>query len=141
MLSISPGKRGKLFGYGWLYDAWPGQVNPTTAPLEGAFKMYLDGSTVPNYETGGSEDEFGMGWYFNHATTFGIRDSLAPTNGDVVLTVQNPNWTWGAHRFFINDPITFENALRFSWTCGNTSVLPFSGTCTLRSTVYYYTEN
>jgi hypothetical protein len=56
------------------------------------------------------------------------------------LTVKNAN-TFGAQRFFINDPITFATGLKASWTCGNTSSVSFTGTCTMRTSVYYYQEN
>lgn len=146
MLNITPNKHGRLAGVGWIYDADPGNASPSAAGLEGAFKIYLDGSSAPSYATAGSEDFFGMPYYFRDFNSFGNGpgSTMAPTGGDVAYTVFNSargGVTWGAQRFFITDPITFNTGLRFTWTCGNKSAVPFTGTCTLLSTVYYYTEN
>ena len=142
MLNVTPNKPGRLFGVGWLYDGFPGSATPRTAPLEGAFKIYIDGSGTPNYATGGSEDFFGAPWYFNNTTVFGntATNTLAPASADTSITTESAN-TWGAQRFFAQDPVTFTTAVRFTWTCGNTSAVNFTGTCTLRSSVYYYQQN
>ncbi len=55
MVNVSSIKRGRLVGVGWLYDGFPGSVSPATAPLEGAFKVYTDGSGTASYATGGAE--------------------------------------------------------------------------------------
>lgn len=144
MVNVTPNKRGRLAGFGWIYDGFPGNVSPATAPIEGAFKMYTDGSTQPNYMTSGTEDMFGMGWYFRAYNAFGAsgpNNTPAPSNGDNILTISTP-YTWGAQKFYIHQPITFNTGLRISWTCGNTTNgVNFTGTCTMKSTVYYYTEN
>lgn len=144
LINVSPGKRWRLAGFGWIYDGFPGTVTPRTAPLEGAFKIYQDGSAA--YVTGGSEDIFGLGWYFNHANSFGSASSniIAPMGGDQSCTIgcqNNTINTWGAQRFFIKDPITGSSSLRMSWICGNTTAASFTGTCSMLTTVYYYTEN
>ena len=142
MLNVSAIKPGKLMGFGWIYDGFPGSVMPATAGLEGAFKVYVDGSGTPSLATGGSEDLFGMPFYFANTGAFGtgVNNTLAPSSTDIALTVKT-SVTWGAQRFFVKDPIPFTNALRVTWTCGNTAAVGFTGTCTLKSSVYYYTQN
>lgn len=144
MLNISPGKAGQLAGVGWIEDSFPGSASPATAPLEGAFKIYVDGSATASYATSGSEDFFGAPWYFRNVLAFGSAAAtgsnlLAPQSADISITIEaNSPVTFGAQRFFIEDPITFNSALRFSWICGNTGAVSFTGTCKLISTVYYY---
>jgi hypothetical protein len=146
MVNVTPAKPWRLVGVGWIYDAFPGSVSPKTAPLEGAFKIYADNAS-PSITTSGSEDLFGLGWYFNHGNVFGNASTniLAPLTGDSVCTIgcvnSSTNNTWGAQRFFISDPITGTSSLKMSWTCGNTAAVSFTGTCKLASTIYYYTEN
>lgn len=154
MVNVSPGKKGLLAGFGWVYDGcdWSGSsclsdsANPRSAPLEGAFKIYFDGSSTPGFLTSGTEDMFGMGWYFRLFNGFSAGccnagGTLAPGGGDNLLTIST-NDTWGAQRFFIRDPKKFNSALRMSWTCGNTSNgVNFTGKCILLSTVYWYSES
>lgn len=146
MVNVTPGKRWRLAGFGWIYDGFPGTVSPRTAPLEGAFKIYSDNAS-PTITTSGTEDIFGLGWYFNHGNVYGNTSSsiIAPLGGDMSCTIgcinSGSNNTWGAQRFFIRDPITGSSSLKMSWTCGNTTAVSFTGTCTLISTVFYYTEN
>lgn len=142
LLNVTPNKSGRLLGIGWLYDGTVGSVSPATAPLEGAFKIYIDGASSANITTSGTEDFFGMGWYFQHFTTFGSGSTatIAPGNGDNILTA-NTGSIFGGQRFFTRDPITFTSGLKISWTCGNTSAVSFSGTCAYGSTIYYYQEN
>jgi hypothetical protein len=142
IVNVTPNKNGRLLGVGWLYDGTVGSVSPATAPLEGAFKIYIDGAGSPNITTSGTEDFFGTGWYFQHFTTFGSGSTanMAPGNSDNVLTA-NTGSIFGAQRFFTRDPITFTTGLKLSWTCGNTSAVSFSGTCAFGATVYYYQEN
>jgi Protein of unknown function (DUF2961) len=144
MVNVSPGKKGRLAAICWLYDGFPGSVSGTnrTPPLEGAMKIYIDGAGSAQYQTSGTEDFFGTGWYFRNFSTFGTgpTTTIAPGTTSNVLTILNSN-TYGAQRFFINDPITFTSALKASWTCGNTSAVSFTGTCTIKTSVYYYQEN
>lgn len=144
MVNVSPGVPWRLAAICWLYDGFPGSLLPRNAALEGPFKIYVDDNVTPKITTSGGEDLFGMGWYFNHFTSFGTTSSsiISLGNPDNYLTVLNSN-TWGAHRFFINDPIVGDTSLKVTWTPGDAaSTNPItSGTATLRSTVFYYTEN
>ena len=152
MLNVT-GVKGQLAGFGWIYDGcdWNGfscqsdSANPRSAPLEGSFKIYFDGSATPNFVTSGTEDMFGMGWYFRLFNGFSAGccnagGTVAPSGGDNLLTISTSD-TWGAQRFFIHDPKKFNNAARMTWTCGNTTNgVNFSGKCILLSTVYWYSE-
>lgn len=144
MLDVTPNKRGRLAGFGWIYDGFPGSATPRTAPLEGAFKIYIDSPSplVASYTSSGSEDMFGMGWYFLRFNSFGTASTnfLQNANPDIVLTQWNSNG-YGAQRFFIHDPIVFRTAIKLTWTNGNTSQVAFTGTSTMKTTVYYYVEN
>lgn len=142
LINVTTSHPGRLAAIGWIYDAYPGSVSPATGPLEGAFKIYLNGSATASYSGSGSEDFFFENWYFRAASAFGTGASktMTPPSTDIVNTVMT-SVTWGAERFFVNDPITFTNGLRVSWTCGNTAAVSFTGTCTVFGTVWYYTEN
>jgi hypothetical protein len=142
ILDVTPNKRGRLVGVGWIYDGAPGGASPSTGPLEGPFKIYIDGSGTAAYRTSGSEDFFGMPWYFQHLNNFGSGNNttLAPSSEDIALTFDAPP-TFGAQRFFIQDPIVFNTGIKMTWTCGVTARVSFSGTCLLFAQAWYYTEN
>jgi hypothetical protein len=150
LLNVTPNKRGRLAGIAWLYDGYPGGVSPATGPLEGNFRIFLDGTANPNYESSGSEDFFDMEYYFHGFGTesvwngYTFNTGFNQSGGNIGMTVktnQNPPFTFGAYRFFIDDPIVFQNALKIDWACGNTSQANFTGKCTVFWTVYYYTED
>lgn len=147
MINVTPGKKWRLAGFGWLYDSVPGSVSPAHYALEGAFKTYIDSGTA-TITSSGTEDMFGLGWYFNNGASFGNTSTsiIAPLGGDMSCTIGCLNTgpvTWGAQRFFIKDPITGNSSLKMSWACGNIpgSGLSFTGTCKMSTTVFYYREN
>jgi Protein of unknown function (DUF2961) len=133
---------------GWIYDGYPGSVSTKTSPLEGPFKMYQNGSSSPWYVSSGSEDFFHENWYFTAIANFGgagaglgYGKNMAPASSDVENTV-NSNNTWGALRFFVNDPITFSSEEKVTWTCGVNGIgFDFTGTCAVFGTLWYYTQN
>jgi hypothetical protein len=150
LVNVTPNQRGRLAGISWIYDGYPGNASPTTAPLEGNFRIFLDGAATPNYESSGSEDFFDMEFYFhgfgsvNVDSGYSFNTGFNQSGGNIgmiVKTNQNPPFTFGAYRFFIDDPIVFQNALKIDWACGNTSEATFTGKCTVFWTVYYYTED
>jgi hypothetical protein len=83
-----------------------------------------------------------MPWYFQHLNNFGsgYNTTLAPSSEDIALTFDAPP-TFGAQRFFIQDPIVFNTGIKMTWTCGVTARVSFSGTCLLFAQAWYYTEN
>lgn len=138
------GKAGRFAGFSWIYDGFPGNVtqtpapwgqNAAVAPLEGNFEFYLDGAPTPTYASSGSEDIFEMSFYFDQ---FG-----APFvgNPEIGLTWKN-NWTFGAWRFYIDDPIIFTRSLNMDWHCGQAGEplnVSWSGACAVYWSAYYYT--
>jgi len=148
LINVSPGVSGVLAAVYWTYDAFPGSVSPASAPLEGPFRIYIDGSGTASYTSSGSEDFFGMGFYFASTTDFGAGSgssapttTLAPSSGDIALAGILNSITWAADRTFSTDPIAFTSGLKVTWTCGVTADVSFTGTCTTLGTVFYYTEN
>ncbi|HZQ20507.1 MAG TPA: DUF2961 domain-containing protein [Terriglobales bacterium] len=136
--SIS-GKEGRFVGFSWLYDGYPGNVTwyggAATPPLEGNFEFYVDGAGSPTYASSGAEDIFEMSFYFNQFA--------APFTGnpDIGLTWKN-DWTFGAWRFYIDDPIMFNNSLTMQWHCGQAGEplgVSWSGSCAVYWSAYYYT--
>jgi hypothetical protein len=134
MLNITPGKKGRLAGFAWLEDSTAGSASPATAPLEGAFKITLDGTLA--ITSSGGEDFFGMGGYF-------VQQTAPVIAGDIGLTMANASNKWSAFRFFVQDPIVWQGtgAETMTWACGNTTFVSFTGTCKSQTTVYYYLEN
>lgn len=90
---------------------------------------------------------WGMGWYFNGMNTFGTSGNgkwASAGNGSNYMTIfTSGSVTFGAQKFFPNDKIGGTSSLKMSWMNGDsTSGHPItSGTSTMFTTVYYYTEN
>ena len=127
---------GQLVFLSWTYDSangGSGGVNVATAPLEGNFKIFLDGASSPTLETTGAEDLFGMFGYFNGLTGGGSDNSY--------LLFKNYLNAWSAVRFWTADPINFTSGLKMTWNCGDTTEVNFTGDCRVISTVIYYTTN
>lgn len=125
--------RGRLAGMYVNIDSGPGYVNPPTAPLEGNFRIYVDGSSNPAMGSSGVEDLFGMGFYFNQFD--------APyAYGDRCLSLKRST-AWAGHRMFVQDPIAFNSGIRVTWQVGESaSGRTFTGTVRFSYTVWYYTE-
>jgi Protein of unknown function (DUF2961) len=125
-------QQGRLLGVFLSMDATPNTASPATAPLEGNVKIYLDSAVTPNIETPGTPDYFHMSNYFQGFT--------APYVSDYVgLTIKTAN-IFNAYRFHIQDPIHFNNALKITWNCGDSSQVNFTGGERLAYCVWYYTE-
>lgn len=139
---------GVLAGLYWHYDGYPGNVTPRTGPLEGNFKIYIDGAGTPCFESPGTEDYFAMSNYFlNFAPTQVATTPLVafndPTSDDIGLTMrtaQSPPNTIAAFRIHQKDPIAFTNALKVTWNCGDTSQASFTGNSRIAWCVWYYTQ-
>lgn len=145
------GQPGRFVGLWWMEDSVPGSASPTTAPMEGVVALTLDGAGSPNIQSSGTEDWFGLSNYFQGNGTGGtgggglaqIQGGWKSADGQVAITFMSNSTgsTQGAARFHVHNPITFNSGEKLTWACGNTSVISFTGTCTLWSTVYYYTQN
>lgn len=129
-LNISPGTPGRLAGFFWIADPASGSASPGTGPLEGKFKIYVDGAMSPTYQSSGSEDMFGMAGYFSGYSSPVIA-------GDYGL-LQKGSSTYEAYRFFIKDPIVFQSSLKITWNVGDSSAVNFTGNCYASFCVFYY---
>jgi len=151
LTNYTGGNPGRFVGMWWLEDSAPGSLNPVGASMEGAFALYLDGSASPNITSSGTEDWFGYGYYFGGN---GLPQTYSSAPGGQIpggwmdasgqVTIMNMGTTNGktdsAVRYHLIDPIYFNSGLKMTWACGNTSYVSFTGTCTLWSTVFYYTQ-
>lgn len=136
--------QGRLLGIAFSINSYPGIANPPTAPLEGEFKIYLDGANTPSYSTSGTEDYIGLSNYFQGIAstmtngTPNIGYNVAPYVG---LTFNTAD-TWNAYHFHIMDPVVFQNALKMTWDAGETTAhgANWTGTVRFAYCVWYYTE-
>lgn len=133
MADLSSLNPGRIVGIGWIYDGFPGTANPRSAPLEGNFKFYIDGSGTAVLESSGSEDLFDMAYYFANFT------AGTSVSEQSILTIKTAD-TYGAIRLFLTDPLYFSNAFKTTWQCGDTAEVSFTGTCSVFWTIWYYTE-
>jgi hypothetical protein len=152
LTNYTGGNPGRFVGMYWFEDEFPGSISPFGAPMEGAFKLTLDGASVPSITSSGTEDWFGYGYYFASnglPNTYSggpggqLPGGWTDASGQITAFTEGvTNYeTNGAVRWHLNDPIYFNSALNMTWACGNTSYVSFTGTCTLWSTVFYYTQN
>ena len=130
LIDISSQPRGKLLGIYLFIDSYAQGASPTTAPLEGRLRIYTDGAQ--SYESSGTEDYFRMAGYF------GFVSGSANASPYISLSCKNID-RWGGVRFHIPDEYKFNNALKITWTAGESSV-SFTGHVVLSWVVYYYTE-
>ena len=148
------GVPGRLAGMWWLDDNFPNNTSPRGAPMEGNFKIYLDGSGTAAYESSGTEDYFMMPDYGAGAIEYG-HQITGDFIGSGVNKLYNGTFFWGrgstasvdAHntasfyRFHVNDPIVFNTGLKITWACGDTTESSFTGNPVVWATVWYYTQN
>lgn len=137
-LNVSGTTPGRLLGVYTLIDSAPNSANPATAPMEGNFKIYKDGSASPDYESSGFEEMFGGSFYFAAKANSGNDYTASAVNKFMGITYKSAV-TWGGYRFFIPDPIYFTNSLRVTWNCGNSSQVNFTGGVRVAYAVWYYT--
>lgn len=133
LVDVSGVPRGRLLGAYLFVDSWHGgpATSPATAPLEGAVKIYLDGTLV--YVSSGTEDYFKAAGYFAYIN--------AGMNVSPYITLQcKETYHWGAMRFHIPDIFRFNSALKVTWNCGNSAIVNFTNNPTLTWMVWYYTE-
>ncbi len=148
------GVPGRLAGVWWLNDSVPNNTSPRGAPMEGNFKIYLDGSGTAAYESSGTEDYFMFPDYGAGAIEYG-HQITGDYSGSGVNNLYNGTFFWqrggtsnvDAHntasfyRFHVNDPIVFNTGLKITWACGDTTESSFTGNPVVWATVWYYTQN
>ena len=130
------GSGGRLAGFSWLYDAFPNGTTPATGPLEGNFDITADGNT---FSSSGAEDIFEMSFYFAQFAPPSVTQPIANGNPNIGLVWHN-NYTFSAWRFFIDDPIEFNNSLSMDWHCGQSDEATVTNSCYVAWAVYYYTS-
>jgi hypothetical protein len=151
LVNYTGGQPGRFAGLWWMDDEVVGSISTAGASLEGDFALYLDGSVTPNIQSSGTEDWPGLSFYFGGNGTGGtgggntsqVQGGYCDADGQICVTYTGATAykRQGFARFNVNDPITFSNALKLSWPCGDTTQVSFTGTCTLWSTVFYYTQS
>lgn len=151
LANYTGGQPGRFVGLWWMYDGLVGSVSPVGAPMEGDFYLYLDGSVTASYQSTGTEDLSGLSNYFSGNGTGGtgggnstqIQGGYSDADGQVSVTYMSAtaNRRDGFVRYYLNDPITFTSGLKWTWACGDTTQVSFTGTCTIWTTVIYYTQS
>ena len=156
LLDVSTvGAPGRLAGLWWLNDSVPNNTTPRPAPMEGNFKIYLDGSATAAYESSGTEDyfmlpDYAAGVIEQPNAINGQWNGMNVNNGYNGTNVWNhgtagvgadTHSTVSFFRFHVNDPIVFSTGLKITWACGDTTESSFTGNPVVWSTVWYYTEN
>lgn len=146
LLDVSSQPPGKLLGVFMSVDSFPNTANPATAPLEGNVKMYLEGSGSPSFEAPGTEDYFMWSNYFEGASTYFTGGSGTGSysmdlyHTGVQFAALTSSVTWNMYRWHILDQILFEEALKITWNCGDSTQVNFTGGVRLAYCVWYYTE-
>jgi hypothetical protein len=153
LVNYTGGAMGRFVGLWFLDDGFPGTISPYGAPLEGNIKLYLDGSSTPNAQSSGTEDWFGLGFYFAGNNTGGVGGGSGNSSelqagwtcsgGEIGMTFAGgvAAETNGAFRFHVRDKRYFNSGLKITWNCGDTTEINFTGTDTVWSTAFYYTES
>lgn len=154
LVNYTGGARGRLVGEWLLEDDVPGSISSFGASLEGDVLLYIDGSGSATLQSSGTEDWFGLGFYFGgngkggtqaNASSLGqIQGGYVGNDGQIGITYISPGANYateGAFRWHYADPVYFSSGLKITWACGATSQVSFTGTCDLYSTVFYYTES
>ena len=140
LLNASSLSQGRLLGIAFSIDSYPGSANPPTAPLEGYFKIYLDGAGSPAIQSSGTEDYIGLSNYFQgFPATPGGNAATPYTPAYSGITIKS-TYTWNAYRFHIIDPIVFQNAIKVTWDNGESAAVSFTGTTRFAYCIWYYTE-
>jgi hypothetical protein len=129
LLNVTAQPKSVLWG---VYLATRGG-DPGFGYLEGNVEMYVDGSGSPNYESSGTEDYFNNTWYFQTGVI------CAEHSG---CTHYDPtDYSIGAYRFHVDDPVPFDDALHIRWQNGSASEGMVVNPTSLRSHVWYYTAS
>jgi len=131
-------QQGRLMGVFTSLDSYPSNAQPKEAPMEGNFNLYLDGSSTAQFSSTGYEDFYLFDQYFQMFNTE-VGGQNCFDQGYSGLQFHG-NYTWNGYRWFIMDPINFQNALHLTWNCGDTSQANFTGGVRFSWCVWYYTE-
>lgn len=140
---ISPGR---LFGVFMSIDSFPNTANPLTGPLEGNVAIYVDNSMTPSLESSGTEDYFNWSNYFEGKSTLYGSTSTSGNfsydqgyTGIQFSTVISPA-TWNVYRYHVMDQVLFNNGIKVTWQCGDSTQVNFTGGVRVAWMIWYYTE-
>jgi hypothetical protein len=102
--------------------------------LEGAERVYTDGSASPQWYGTGTEDFYEGGWYFNNGTHFS--DPLTGQPDQRTAAGGCADYCVAAYRLMLADAIGYHSALRFGIEHGKRNMVQPD----YSSTAFLYTE-
>jgi hypothetical protein len=143
---------GVIFGVCELIDSYPGSAVPSTAPLEGFTRVYIDSgytSGTPAMVWTGTEEEFGASAYFTDTPSSTLNNNFSFPNTPQRGLVFHNGTTWQTVNFMEKDPIYFNKSVKWIKDNGeppSSSGAPplgvkFTGTTDITATVFWYTRN
>lgn len=104
--------------------------------MEGNFEIYIDDNAFPEYQSSGTEEFFMGGIYFTnlHTSAYSGCTRTFQDGGE------NPQNIISAHRYFLEDPITFQSRLRIVWSHGQAGQGTVVGPTSFDFSALYYTH-
>jgi hypothetical protein len=144
LLNVSPGVPGQLAGFFMVIDGSAGNAQPISAPMEGKFEIYVDGSSTPSFETSGTEDLLSKGFYFD-----GYPDNTPGSHANAsfcdedrgLIYKESGKGTYMFYRLWTKDPIKFTKSLKITWNAGETQGgIAWKGTVKELTNTWYYTQ-
>ena len=102
--------------------------------LEGAERVYADGSASPQWYGTGTEDFYEGGWYFKNGTHFS--DPLTGQPDQRTATGGCADYCVAAYRLMLADAIGYQSALRFGIEHGKRNMVEAD----YSSTAFLYTQ-
>jgi hypothetical protein len=94
---------------GWRIKTSFGEASPYF--LEGAERVYTDGSASPQWYGTGTEDFYEGGWYFHNGTTYS--DPLTGQPDQRTATGGCADYCVAVYRLMLADAIDYHSAIRF----------------------------
>ena len=102
--------------------------------LEGAERVYTDGSASPQWYGTGTEDYYEGGWYFHNGTTYS--DPLTGQPDQRTATGGCADYCVAAYRLMLVDAIDYHSAIRFGIEHGKRNMVQPD----YSSTAFLYTQ-
>jgi len=102
--------------------------------LEGAERVYTDGSAAPQWYGTGTEDFYEGGWYFNNGTRYS--DPLTGQPDQRTATGGCADYCVAAYRLMLADAIGYHSAIRFGIEHGKRNMVQPD----YSSTAFLYTQ-
>jgi len=102
--------------------------------LEGAERVYTDGSASPQWYGTGTEDFYEGGWYFHNGTTYS--DPLTGQPDQLTATGGCADYCVAVYRLMLADAIDYHSAIRFGIEHGKRNMVQPD----YSSTAFLYTQ-